>query len=221
MSTSAITGHQIEHHDLSYKAYHQLKAMILQGELIPGEKIRQEHIAAVLGISRMPLHKAFQMLEHELLVESIPRRGIYVKKIDFQEIADAFDCREAIEGIACQRLAETATKAELDILAGLFEPFKGISGKIDPLKYQEADHLFHSLLIEFTGNKILQRMEVLGNVLIRSYTQGLIRPPEITLSEHFDIIDALRARDGDLAEKLIRRHSSLSRKIVLEQAGGR
>jgi len=185
--------------------------------LLPGEKIRQEHIAAALGISRMPLHKAFQMLEHELLVESIPRKGIYVKRIDLQEIADAFECREALEGVACQRLAENATEGELDMLADLFEPFAENPGNIDLMKYQEADHIFHTLLIELTGNKILQRMEVLGNVLIRSYTQGLIRPPADTLSEHFDIIDAMRRRDGDLAEKLIRRHSSLSRKIVVEQ----
>jgi len=74
--------------------------MILAGELKPGEKLPQEKIAEQLGVSRMPLHKAFVMLEDEFLVESIPRRGIFIRKPDIQEIIDAFECREGLEGIA-------------------------------------------------------------------------------------------------------------------------
>jgi GntR family transcriptional regulator, vanillate catabolism transcriptional regulator len=114
----------IEYQDLSYKAYLQLKELILSGKLKPGEKIPQEHIAQKLGISRMPLHKAFQMLENELLVKSIPRRGIYVKEPNLQEIADAFECREALESVACHRLVESASDEDIDQLENLFTPFR-------------------------------------------------------------------------------------------------
>lgn len=206
----------IEYQDLSYKAYLQLKELILAGKLKPGEKIPQEQIAQKLGISRMPLHKAFQMLENELLVKSIPRRGIYVKEPNLQEIADAFECREALESVACHRLVESASDEDIDQLENLFTPFRD-NPDIDLIAYQQADQRFHDLIIKLTGNKMLMRMEVIGNVLINSYRKGLIRKPDETLSEHFAIIDALRRRDAVKAEKIIRQHSVKSRKVVLEQ----
>ena len=207
---------KIEYQDLSYKAYLQLKELIISGNLKAGEKIPQEHIARKLGISRMPLHKAFQMLENELLVESIPRRGIFVKETNLREIADAFECREALEMVACHRLVETASDEDIDQLEDLFTPFKNRS-KIDLIEYQQADQQFHGLFIKLTGNKMLMRMEVIGNVLVNSYRKGLIRKPKETLSEHFAIIDALRNRDALKAEKIIREHSAKSRMVILEK----
>ena len=65
----------IEYYDLSLQAYKRIKDMIINDELRGGEKIIQEKLAVELGVSRMPLHKAFQMLENELLVESLPQIG--------------------------------------------------------------------------------------------------------------------------------------------------
>lgn len=59
---------EIKHTDLSYEVYNRLKTMILANEFEPGEKLVQEQIAAMFGVSRMPLHKGFQMLENEMLV---------------------------------------------------------------------------------------------------------------------------------------------------------
>jgi DNA-binding GntR family transcriptional regulator len=210
-------NYTLEYHDLSYKAYIQLKELILTGELRPGEKIPQESIAQKLGISRMPLHKAFQMLENELLVESIPRRGMYVRENDLKIIADAFECREAIESVASRRLAMEASLEDIGRLQQLFEPFLDDPAHTDLIKYQQADHEFHTLVVKLTGNPLLMKMEALGNVLINSYRHGLIRPPQDTLPEHFAIIDAMKNRNADEAERLMRQHSVLSRKLVLEQ----
>ncbi len=94
---------EIEYQDLSYEVYKRLKAMILANEFEPGQKLKQEEIATMLGVSRMPLHKAFQILENEMLVENLPRRGFYVTKIDINQLIDAFECREALEGVAVRR----------------------------------------------------------------------------------------------------------------------
>ncbi|MBN2632287.1 MAG: GntR family transcriptional regulator [Bacteroidales bacterium] len=210
-------NYQIEHQDLSQKAYHKLKEMILQEHFKAGEKITQEQIARELGISRMPLHKAFQMLESELLVELRPRRGYYIKEIDLEEIADAFECREAIEGIAARRAAELVTLKDIREMSDLFEPFSNNPSDADLIKYQEADHIFHNMIIKLSQNRILLHMEMLGNVLIHTYRRGLIRPPSETLHEHFAIIEALRRGDGKLSEALIRNHFIKSRKVVLQR----
>ena len=129
---------EIQHQDLSYEVYKRLKTMILSNEFQPGEKLKQEQIAQMLGVSRMPLHKAFQMLENEMLVENLPRRGFYVTKIDNQQLIDAFECREALEGVAARRAAATIKKADIVHLKSLFKPFIG-KKVIDVKKYVIAD----------------------------------------------------------------------------------
>ncbi|MBP6610542.1 MAG: GntR family transcriptional regulator [Paludibacter sp.] len=198
--------HQLEYYDLSFLAYKRIKEMILNNVLKPGDKIVQEKLAAELGVSRMPLHKAFQMLENELLVESVPRRGIFVSQFNLSEIKDAYECREAIEGVAARKAAEYINPEQISYLYSLFKPFESDLEKVDKLKYEEADKLFHKTLLELSNNKILQRMELFGNVITRTYQRGLTRTPQETYPEHISIIDAIATRNGDEAERLVRMH---------------
>jgi DNA-binding GntR family transcriptional regulator len=207
---------EIQHKDLSSEVYKRIKAMILAKEFQPGEKIKQEQIAQTLGVSRMPLHKAFQMLENEMLVESIPRRGLYVTKIDNKQLIDAFECREALEGVAARRAAVTIKKADIAYLKSLFKPFVG-KNDIEVKKYVMADQEFHNAILKLSGNAVLKRFEILSNITLHTYRGGLIRQPHETLPEHLEIIDALEKRDGELAENLIRDHSKKTCQILRQQ----
>jgi len=71
----------MEHVELVDRLYLTVKQMILDQQLVPGQKLVQEKLATELGVSRSPLLKALQRLESELLVESFPRRGMYVKQL--------------------------------------------------------------------------------------------------------------------------------------------
>ena len=192
--------------------------MILVNELLPGEQLKQEHIAARLGISRMPLHKAFQMLENEMLVENLPRRGFFVTRIDNNQLIDAFECREALEGVAVRRVSQIIGKQELAYLKSLFKPFIGKTN-IDDRKYIEADQEFHNSILKFSRNEILKKFEVIRNITYRTYRGGLIRAPKETLPEHLAIIDAIEQKDAVLAERLIREHSGKSQKCIIEKLG--
>lgn len=207
---------EIQHQDLSYEIYKRLKNMILSNELEAGTKLKQEHIAAMFGVSRMPLHRAFQMLENEMLVESIPRRGFFVTKINASQLIDAFECREALEGIAARRAAQNITKEDLKYLKSLFRKFIG-KEEINITEYIESDQEFHNSIMKISGNQILNRLELLGNNTIRTFRGGLLRPPQETLPEHLNILAAIEAGDGDLAEKLIREHAHKSMETLKEK----
>lgn len=201
----------IKYYDLSYQVYEKIKNMILNDELKPGEKIKQENISQQLGVSRTPLHKAFQMLENEFLVESIPRRGIFVKNIELQQIIDVFECREGLEVIAARRIAENVTEEKVKTLRAYFEPFEANPDHIDATHYQIADREFHNAILKLSGNEILMKLDVLGNIIVRTYQRGLVRSPKETLAEHKAIIDAIEAGDAVGVEKLIRGHLNTSR----------
>jgi DNA-binding GntR family transcriptional regulator len=206
---------KIDIKDLSYEVYKRLKAMILANEFKPGEKLKQEQIAELFGVSRMPLHKAFQMLENEMLVENLPRRGFYVTKIDKSKLIDAFECREALEGIAVRRATFSITKEELDYLKSLFKPFLG-KKKIDEKLYVESDHEFHRFILKTSENQILRRMEIVSNVITQTLRGGLIREPGETLPEHLAIIDAMENGDAFGAERLMREHSRKTCTVLRE-----
>ena len=211
---------KIEHIDLSERVYGQIKTRILSGALEPGQKILQEKLAAEIGVSRTPLLKALQQLENELLVESVPRRGMFVKRMGPKEIIDAFDCREGLEGIAARLTAEKITEPQLKKMKSLFEPFRSIlqeEPEFSTKAYRKADQRFHDMLIEISGNQVLKRIEMLGNVTLICYNRGLIRPPKETLPEHFAIIKAIEEHDGDRAEQEIRNHLRKSRESILMQ----
>jgi len=204
---------EIKIKDLSYEVYKRLKAMILANEFEQGEKLKQEQIAKMFGVSRMPLHKAFQMLENELLVENFPRRGYYVTKIDKTKLIDAFECREALEGVAVRRATEIISKEELKYLKSLFQSFVG-NKEIDEKKYIESDQEFHKLILKMSENQILRRMEIVANIISQTLRGGLLRGPEETLDEHLGIIAAMEKRDGFEAERLIREHSRKTCKLL-------
>jgi len=207
---------EIQHQDLSYEIYKRLKTMILAKEFEAGAKLKQEHIAAMFGVSRMPLHRAFQMLENEMLIESIPRRGYFVTKVNADQLIDAFECREALEGVAARRTAKNITKDQLEYLKSLFGKFIGVK-EINVSEYLESDQEFHNMIMKISGNKILNRLELLGNNTIQTFRGGLLRPPEETLPEHLGILSALEKGDGELAEKLVREHTQKSTESLREK----
>ncbi|MEM9338165.1 MAG: GntR family transcriptional regulator [Bacteroidota bacterium] len=204
----------IQHVDLSKPVYEKLKEMILTQELKPGEKIVQEKIAESLGVSRTPLLKALQVLENEYLVESIPRRGMYVRKLDLKEMIDVYDCREAIEGMAARILAERCEPSVVTQLEACFEPFKKAAGWLD---YAASDERFHRLLVQLTGNTAMDKIYFFGNIHGRVVSQGLLRGPEETLPEHFAMIKAIADGDPEEAERLTREHIRNSRKLLTNQ----
>jgi DNA-binding GntR family transcriptional regulator len=208
----------IEHSDLSYPVYRQLREMILKNELKPGEKLLQEKLAASLGVSRTPLLKALRMLEHEFLVESIPRRGMFVKKLSVEEMKEIYDVREAFECMAIKLAAEKITPSQLGKLRKLWKPFEGKT-KMDAKAYLSADEAFHEMLFDIAGNNTLRKAYNLTFVQSRIVQLGLMRPPEETLPEHLGMIAALEKRDAGLAVKVMGRHIANSREHISNKFG--
>ncbi len=206
----------IEYTDLSQPIYKRLKEMIRNGELKQGEKIIQEKIAEELGVSRTPLMKALLALENEYLVESIPRRGMYIRALNYDEIIDIYVCREALEGMAARLLANKKDPSIVKKLKGCFTPFLS-NDNIDENDYAEADEVFHSLLIKLTGNKPLDNVYFFSNIHDKVVGHGLVRTPEETLEEHFNIISAIENGDAEEAERLTRLHINKSKELLINQ----
>jgi len=206
----------IERTDLSFPVYEKLKSMILQNELKPGEKLLQEKLAQQLGVSRTPLLKAMQMLEFDFLVESIPRRGLYVKKLSVKELHDIYDVREGIECVAIRLTTQCITSERFNELQKIWSQFNSKKG-IDLNEYTRADEKFHSLLLEYSENNILKKTYNLSLIQARILQTGLMRAPEETLSEHLAMIQAIKEGDYEKAEMEMKNHLRKSKEMIVKK----
>ena len=199
-----------EHENLDQKAYSILKDMIIERKLLPGQKIPQEKLARDLGISRTPLISALKFLEQEKLVESIPRRGFFVRLFSKEEMVYIFELREVLEGLAARRAAYRITDSQIIKLNCFFQHFTEQKYISDYKGYAREDRRFHNFIIDVGAKEFLKSILLTTNIISFSYqvlhSEGLVRPPDETIQEHLAVIAAIKVRDSEAAEDLMRLH---------------
>lgn len=211
----------IQSTNLDQKAYQIIKDMIENRELKPGEKIPQEKLAAELGISRTPLISALKFLEQEKLVETIPRRGFYVRLFSLEELVSIFEIREVLEGLSARRAASSISASQCSQLKRIFEPFTKINDITDYQAYSTADRKFHNFLAEISSREFLSSILQTYNIISLAYLyptrEGLIRAPNETIQEHIDIIEAICGYDPKAAEEAMRFHLQTTAARLIEE----
>ncbi len=202
----------LEYENLDQKVYQVVKTMIEERQLLPGQKIPQEKLAAELGISRTPLISALKFLEHEKLVETKPRRGFFVRLFNIDEMVSIFEIREVLEGLSARRAAQSISAAQKEDLRKIFTPFLKVESIEDYHAYSKADRKFHNFIAEIGSKEFLTSILQTFNIIALAYQyptrEGLVRDPNNTINEHIGIVEAVCSHDQDNAEKLMRQHLS-------------
>ena len=197
-----------------------IREMILNREILPGEKINQIDMAARLEVSRTPIINALHRLESEGLVDKLQNSGFFVHRLSIQELQDLFDLREAMDIVIINNLIHNISDEEIDALEEIFANYIESGQEIDAEEYRRSDMKFHLKLVSFCRNRMIQKVNDNLQILARSYTVGLIRPYEETLKEHVHVIDALRRRDAAKAETEIRNHITWTKDIIRKTVDG-
>lgn len=197
--------------DLVYK---KVKQMILDGALIPGEKINKLDLANILGVSITPINEVVNRLTGEKLIDKVNKEGYFVKKLTFEDLMEFFAVRAGLEGIAIRLCVNGLSDKKLNEFDNIFNQFKLPLNEKECEHYLKADQKFHEKIINLCGNSIIIGFDKNFSFVMKSYQKGLIRPPEETLSEHLEIIDAIKKRNGQKAQELIVSHHLKSREVL-------
>lgn len=202
-------------------AYEQLKEMILSGELPPGSRLVEGQLATRLKISRTPVREALRQLITEHFVSRDERGGLAVHLPTRREIDDIYLIREVLEGLAARLAARRVSQTEIARLEQTVEAIErgAVNKRIDEVV--TANVAFHDLLHEATGNERLVKLgqELRNSIMLFSreaYT-AVVNRAEITAREHAEILEALKDRDPDRAEKAAREHVRNARVATTEQ----
>jgi len=173
-------------------------------------RLDEKRLAADLGVSRTPVRGALARLEHDGLVRILPRRGVYVVRKSKAEIIEMIIAWAALEGMAARLICERATDEEVGSLRTLFATFEDdqVRSRLD--EYSSANLRFHQRIIELGHSLLIASMvdTLLVHVrAIRRHTIGDEDRAERSIVDHMHIIEALEARDAELADRLVRDHA--------------
>lgn len=189
----------------------EIRAAILEARLTPGSKIDQDELAAQLGVSRLPVRQALQILEREGLVYLDHGRGATVAPLDVKFLSDLLDCVAVMEGSIASLLA---SRKGVD-LSGLRRVVQEGTGAAQRRELRpELALRFHALLYEMFGNQVLIGiMEPLRqhvhrlSVVLPALPRHEGEPLEIDgWREHSEIFEAIAAGDAENAGRLARLH---------------
>jgi DNA-binding GntR family transcriptional regulator len=194
---------------LSEEAYDVLRSAILGGRLPPGARIVEADIARQMATSRSPIREAVRKLEHEGLVEYVPRRGTVVVGLSPDDVADAYQLRAHLEAYGARLAASRASEVQLTGLLEMIERMRVCAGTEDLDGLVTADVRFHRYVCEASGSpRLLQAWETL-NPERWTMVSGL-RATDLSLEQiaerHWPILAALQSRNPDHAESIIRSH---------------
>ena len=198
---------------LKDKIYTTLKAAISTMNIYADDaelRLDERRLSEQLSISRTPVREALARLEQEGLVTILPRRGVYIVRKTKKEILEMVAVWAALESMAGRLIVKNATDEEIGSLRTLFSTIEGgqMEAQIDEYSQQNID--FHQAILEMSGSSLI--CDITDNLFIhmrsiRARTINEADRANRSIIDHMHIIEALEARDGDLAANLIREHS--------------
>jgi DNA-binding GntR family transcriptional regulator len=186
-----------------------LRELIMSGELQEGDKIKEDELCSLMGISKTPLREALRVLSVEGLIRLVPNRGSFVSTPTFEEIREMFDVMSVLEGVCARAAAAKMGAKDLATLEKLHERLEENYRRKAQREYIRINNQYHAFIQELAGNRTLNQIVngLRQKILLYRY-QSLNLPERFaqSIQEHRDLLEAFRKKDPKKAETLMRRH---------------
>lgn len=198
---------------LKARIYESLKSAIMNMNIYDeGAELRldERRLSEQFGISRTPLREALARLDQEGLVNIVPRRGIYIVRKSKAEILEMITVWAALESMAARLITQNASDEEIATLRELCSTFDGDAVKARIDEYSETNIRFHQAILALSKCKLLKEMAQGLFMHVRAIRARTISEQDRanrSIVDHMHIIEALEARDVELAERLVREHT--------------
>ncbi len=200
--------------------FNTLRKAILTGELKPGERLMEIHLANRLGVSRTPIREAIRKLELEGLVIMIPRRGAEVAQITEKSLKDVLEVRRALDALCAELACERISEEEKGKLKQACDQFRHAAVTGDAATIAAADVAFHDIIVLATGNeRLIQLINNLSEQMYRyrfEYIKDESRHDNL-VQEHRMIYDSIIRGEKKKAAEAARLHIDNQEKSVIRQ----
>lgn len=210
----------IQNTSLASELEREIEALILNGELTVGDRIQEFQLAERFKVSRSPVREALRALDAVGIVEVVPNRGAFVRRIAVEEALEVYEVRAALFAQAGRLMAERGSDADLAALRSLHAEMAEAAGAHDFDRYFPLNFRFHELIVDAAGNRTLAaqyRMLVKRLRLFRARNLMFGDTLEVSNREHKVIVDAITGRDVDGAARACFDHVEQGRRRVMER----
>jgi DNA-binding GntR family transcriptional regulator len=205
---SAISS--LDRESLPEKIAELLRVSFVNGTLLPGTRLVETEIAERMGVSRGPLREALRILQREGLVEARHNRGTYVAEFSEEDVVEIYILRSQLEALAATSSASHASPEQVEQLQGLVDEMSNATMARQYNRAADIDLKMHQLLWEISGNKrLLQFLSSMGAqirmfliVNTHLYENLVVH----AVAEHQQLVNAIRAGDGERAGAIMRDH---------------
>ncbi len=200
--------------------FNTLRQAILTGELKPGERLMEIHLANKLGVSRTPIREAIRKLELEGLVTMIPRRGAEVAQITEKSMNDVLEVRRALDALCVELACERITQEDTERLRLACEAFETAVRTGDIKKIARADVELHDIIVQATGNQRL--VQLINNLSEQMYRYRFEYIKDSTqhqrlIDEHRMIYESIVKKDKEAASQAAHVHIDNQKKAIIAQ----
>jgi DNA-binding GntR family transcriptional regulator len=207
---------------LSEKIASEIRSAVLSGEMRPGMRIRQELLAAHFGASRIPVREALKQLENEGLVVLAPNRGAWIADVNSEESIEVYKIREAVEPLAIFESVPSLTDSDIDSLDTTVRDLESVTTLED---YIQLDREFH--LRTYSRARMPQLLAMIERFwnstqhFRRQFVKETFAKDGLPFSDpqHLLLMDAIRGRDAEAAQVLVRLHIRRTRILIQAMEG--
>ena len=200
--------------------FNTLRQAILTGDLKPGERLMEIHLANKLGVSRTPIREAIRKLELEGLVTMIPRRGAEVAQITEKSMNDVLEVRRSMDALCAELACDRISEQELAALEKACDDFAEAVKTKDIRKIAQADVALHDIIVQATGNRrLVQLINNLSEQMYRyrfEYLKDTSRHQSLIV-EHRMICEGIRKKNKEEATSAAKLHIDNQAKTIIEQ----
>ncbi len=189
--------------------FNTLRQAILKGELKPGERLMEMHLANKLGVSRTPIREAIRMLEQEGLAVTIPRKGAQVAKMTEKDLQDVLEVRDALDELAVTCAFERMTSEQFVQLKEAMNAFEVAIATDDVRQIVEADEAFHDVIYAAAANPKLENIINSAREQMYRYRYEYVKDASVyqqLVDEHKAIISGFEKKDLQYIKDIMHTH---------------
>ena len=191
-------------------AYQLIVDAIDAGAYAPGDRLVESELADRFRVSRTPIREALQRLETQSMLTR-DGRSLIVASLDHNQLAELYEVRAELEGLAAQLAAQHATREEIHVLYEMIASDRKLID--DPDRLSRANRRFHNQIHLASRNRyLISQLEMVHRsmALLTSTSLAVDGRGGMALNEHEDIVKAIELRDGEAANKALKKHLSFA-----------
>lgn len=203
---------------VSQQVQERLLELVLLGRLTPGSWVRENDLAALLGVSRTPVREAVRSLVEQGLIEALPNRGARVRRLTPEDVRNVYGLRQVLESYAASEAAARRTDADVETLNLRLDAIAALP--VDDVEaHVRADDAFHHAIMVMAGNPLIAEfgrslaLRVMRLKMLTGDTNASAR----TRRDHEHIVACIGRGDAEGAATTMRRHIATYQSMLLDR----